>query len=80
MNEPGEKNPVERRIDVLRGHYRAFAASQEARLLCFCVSRDEAPMVDAFIELESDERAGEIPDLFLRLALVHEGLHGGGQR
>lgn len=66
MSATPEKNAAERRIDLLREHHRAFIALPRARLLCLCVTRDEAPMVDAFVELESDERTGEIRDLFVR--------------
>jgi hypothetical protein len=59
-------NSVERRIEVLRDQLRAFTAIPEARLLCWLVSADEIPMVDAFVELESDEHAGELPALFVR--------------
>ena len=61
------KNPIERRIDRVSDQWTEFAELLDARLLCWLAKGDERPIVDAFIGVESDEEAGTMPDLFVRL-------------
>jgi hypothetical protein len=61
------KNPIERRVDRVSDQWVEFAEAPNPRLLCWLAKADERPMVDAFIGVESDEQAGTLPDLFLRL-------------
>src|SRR6185437_2274390 len=67
MPEHREKNAIERRIDRLRAQWEAFAALPDARLLLWLAGDGEERMIEAFVEVESDDRAGELPHLFLRL-------------
>jgi hypothetical protein len=61
------KNPVQRRLDLVHDEWVAFAELPAARVLCWQVTPDETSMVEAFVAVESDERGGELPDLFVRL-------------
>jgi hypothetical protein len=60
-------NPVQRRLDLLQDQWTQFASNPQARLLRWVVAPDEVAMVAALWVKESDERAAETPDLFLRL-------------
>lgn len=61
------KNPIERRLDKLNDLWVEFAEQPDARVLCLLYAADEPRMVDAFVAMESDERAGTLPDLFVEL-------------
>jgi hypothetical protein len=62
------KNAVERRLDLLHDQWNEFAQAPEPRLLRWMIRADEWRMIEAFLAVESDERTGETPDLFVRLA------------
>ncbi len=61
------KNPIERRLDKINDLWVAFAEQPDARVLCLFALPDELRMVDAFVAMESDARAGTLPDLFVEL-------------
>lgn len=60
------RNAIARRLDRLNDQWNEFAQYPEARLLRWIVRDDEYRMIEAFIQTEQDDAAGEIPDLFLR--------------
>ncbi len=59
------KNAIARRLDRLNDQWNEFAADDDARLLRWLIRADELRVVEAFIQTEQDDRAGEIPDLFV---------------
>jgi hypothetical protein len=61
-----QKNAVAERLDVLHDQWVEFARQPEARLLRWVVEPQEARMLEAWLEKETDEEAGECPDLLLR--------------
>jgi len=63
MAEP--KNAIARRLDRLNDQWNEFASDPDARLLRWLIRADELRVVEAFIQTEQDDRAGEIPDLFV---------------
>lgn len=62
----------------MRAQWADFLARPAARLLVWRVADDESRMVDAFIELGNDERAGDAPEIFvpLRVPFVDPDRHG----
>jgi hypothetical protein len=54
-------------MDLVHDEWVSFAELPNARVLCWQVTPDEASMVEAFVAVESDASAGELPDLFVRL-------------
>ncbi len=78
MIEPRQKNAILRRIDGLRAQWVAFAARPRARLLLWLADEGEARVIEGFVEVESDERTGELPHLFLRLDAPFEDEHRHG--
>ncbi|MPZ20817.1 MAG: hypothetical protein GEV06_23340 [Luteitalea sp.] len=73
------KNAIARRLDRLNDQWNEFASNSEARLLRWLVRDDELRVVEAFIQTEQDDRAGEIPDLFLSLVDPFEDVVSYGQ-
>ena len=61
------RNPIERRVDRLRRQWERFSRAPDARLLRWVAARDERRMIEAFVETERHERAGQTRALFLRL-------------
>jgi hypothetical protein len=59
------RNAIARRLDWLNDQWNEFASDPEARLLRWLIRADELRVIEAFIQTEQDDRAGEIPDLFL---------------
>ncbi len=53
----------------MRAQWAELVAQRQARLLVWRVAEDERRMVDAFIELGNDARAGDEPEVFLPLAI-----------
>jgi hypothetical protein len=64
----GDKNPTERRLDILYEQWDAFVQNPRARLLRWVIEGDEQPMIEAFLTVESDEDIGHTPDLFIRFS------------
>jgi hypothetical protein len=60
-------NPIVERLDRLHDQWIEFSLLPDARLLRWLIQPDELRMVEAFLAKESDERAAELPDLFLTL-------------
>lgn len=59
------KNPFEKRIERLEGHWEDFTSDPDARVLRWLVTDDDFRMVEAFIECEA-AGGGEVADLFVR--------------
>ncbi len=59
------RNAIARRLDRLNDQWNEFASNDGARLLRWLARDDELRVIEAFIQTEQDDRAGEIPDLFL---------------
>ena len=55
------------RLEQLSGQWLEFAEKPEARVLCWLVEPDEVGMVNAFVAMEDDDRAGLTEDLFVPL-------------
>jgi hypothetical protein len=62
------RNAIARRLDRLNDQWNEFASNEDARLLRWLARDDELRVIEAFIQTEQDDRAGEIPDLFLTFA------------
>ncbi len=62
------RNAIARRLDRLHDQWNEFAADHEARVLRWLIRGDELRVVEVFLQTEQDDRAGEIPDLFITLA------------
>lgn len=62
------KNAIERRLDWLHDQWVEFVEQPDARVLRWVIRPDELRLIEVFLEKEADDRAGELPDLFLRLA------------
>src|SRR5690606_41412649 len=60
------KNAIEQRLDRLHDQWVEFSTAPEPRLLHWLVRQDEYRMVEAFLQKESDDAAGELPDIFFR--------------
>ena len=65
MGDP--KNAIARRLDRLNDQWNEFAADDEARVLRWMICADELRVIEVFLQSEQDDRAGEIPDLFITL-------------
>ena len=59
-------NPIEKRLGIIAERWEEFRAEDEPRLLRWLGDADDASLLNAFLELETDE-AGGLPDLFLRM-------------
>jgi len=62
------KNAVERRLEVVSAAWGEFASCDEARLLRWHGTREDAAIVEAFFKVEQDEN-GQFPDLFLPMEI-----------
>src|SRR5690606_29886175 len=60
------KNAIEQRLDRLHDQWVEFSTAPQPRLLHWLVRQDEYRMVEAFLQKESDDAAGELPDIFFR--------------
>ena len=60
------KNAIEQRLDRLHDQWVEFSTAPEPRILHWLVRQDEYRMVEAFLQKESDDGAGELPDIFMR--------------
>jgi hypothetical protein len=60
------RNAIAQRLDRLHDQWVEFSTAPEPRLLHWLVRQDEYRMVEAFLQKESDDVAGELPDIFLR--------------
>ncbi len=69
-------NPIERRLGLLREQYLAFADDGEARLLRWRLTQDEAPMIDAFVQVEAREGITEDVILILEHPFTSGTAHG----
>ncbi len=69
-------NPIERRLGLLREQYLAFVGDDAARLLRWRVTPDEAPMIDAFVQVEAREGATQDVVLVLEHPFTAPGAHG----
>jgi hypothetical protein len=65
MAAPGK--PIVDRLEQLAGQWTDFAEKPDARVLCWLCEPDELAMVDAFVAMEDDDRAGQTQDLFVPL-------------
>jgi len=70
-------NPVMQRLEQLSGQWLEFAERPEARVLCWLVEPDEYAMVNAFVAMEDDDRAGQTEDLFVPLTAPFVAGHYG---
>lgn len=61
------KNAIAHRLDRLSDQWNEFATDDEARLLRWMIRSDEFRVIEVFLQSEQDDRAGEIPDLFITL-------------
>ena len=59
-------NPIAERLEQLYDHWAEFIANEPARLLRWVVSVDEFRGVEAWLAGEADDRAGQLPVVFLR--------------
>jgi len=62
------RNAIARRLDVLHDQWVEFSLLPDARILRWLIRPDEYRVLEAFLQQESDDVAGELPDLFLRFA------------
>jgi hypothetical protein len=70
-------NPIVERLHQLTDQWIDFAELPEARVLCWQVESDEHAMIDAFLAVEDDDRAGQTLDLFVPLqAAFKAGRYG----
>jgi hypothetical protein len=60
------KNAIAQRLDRLHDQWVEFSTAPEPRILHWLVRQDEYRMVEAFLQKESDDAAGELPDIFMR--------------
>lgn len=65
---PPSAKPVSRRLERLREQWTDFAAQPDGRVLCWRLQPDEYAMVNAFVAVEDDAKAGQTLDLFVPLA------------
>ncbi|MBK8566759.1 MAG: hypothetical protein IPN76_26360 [Saprospiraceae bacterium] len=65
MSITPKHNPVTRRIEQLRLHYKAFHSNEKAKLCCWLLETDERQVLDEFYNMECSA-FGEIPDLIVR--------------
>ncbi|QDU60484.1 hypothetical protein Pan216_13250 [Planctomycetes bacterium Pan216] len=59
------KNAIERRIQRVEEYWNEFAVNPDARLMRWLTDSENAQIVDAFVQLQSED-SGESPDYFLR--------------
>lgn len=70
-------NPIVERLNQLTDQWIGFAELPDARVLCWQVEPDEHAMIDAFVGVEDDDRAGQTLDLFVPLqAAFKAGRYG----
>jgi tetratricopeptide (TPR) repeat protein len=58
-------HPISSRLDLLHDQWVEFAQLPDARVLRWLLAEDELRLVETFVEAECDDRAGELPDLFI---------------
>lgn len=73
------KNAIERRLDRLHDQWVEFAQQPDARVLRWVIRPDELRLIEVFLEKEADDRAGELPDLFLRFVAPFSDVNGYGE-
>ncbi|MCP5069585.1 MAG: hypothetical protein GY946_23710 [bacterium] len=73
-----KKNPIARRLETLADQWAEFATNEDARLLRWVLAANEVRMAEAFLAVESDDQAGEYPDLFLTLNTPFTTIAGHG--
>lgn len=61
-------DPIVSRLDRLHDQWVEFALLPDARILRWLLAPDELRMIETFLEMETDDRAGELPDLFITCA------------
>lgn len=71
-------NAIAQRLDLLHDQWNGFATDADARLLRWLVREDEYRMIEAFVQTEQDDVAGDIPDLFLRFVASFEDVDSYG--
>jgi hypothetical protein len=72
-------NPITQRLGQLSDQWARFAANDAARVLLWQLTAAEVRMLDAFVELESDERTAEHATLFMTLDSPFEGAAAHGR-
>lgn len=60
-------HPVQRRIEMLSDQWARFVSTRDARLLCWQLTAAEQRVLDALVELESDEATAEHATVFITL-------------
>ena len=65
-------DPIGQRLMLLSDLYAEFAAEPNARILRWVLESDEVRMVDAFVAMEQDDRAGQLAEIFLTLEAPFE--------
>ena len=72
-----QPNAIERRLDKLDALWNEFAEHPDFRLGRWLIGADERRMLDAFIEVQTDE-SGSLPDLFIRFEepFAEQSRHG----
>ncbi|HEX6070662.1 MAG TPA: hypothetical protein VFZ18_12580 [Longimicrobiaceae bacterium] len=58
-------HPISSRLDLLHDQWVEFARIPDARVLRWLLAEGELRLVETFVEAECDDRAGELPDLFI---------------
>lgn len=58
-------HPISSRLDLLHDQWVEFAQLPDARVLRWLLAAEELRLVETFVEAECDDRAGELPDLFI---------------
>lgn len=73
------KNAIERRLDRLHDQWVEFVQRSDARVLRWKIRPEDSRLVETFLEKEADDRAGELPDLFLRFAVPFSDVNEYGE-
>ena len=58
-------HPISSRTDLLHDQWMEFTQLPDARLLRWLLADGELRLLETFVEIESDDRAGTLPDLFV---------------
>lgn len=58
-------DPIVSRLDRLHDQWIEFRLLPDARVFRWLLAPDELRMIETFVAMESDDRAGELPDLFV---------------
>lgn len=61
------QTPLDERFHAVRDYWNRFAQEPDGRLLIWLIRPDEGSLVEAMLVAESDARAAEVPDLFVRI-------------